>query len=71
MCFNQLILARGLRLVAIKICQATIWKDALKTHRAADERRLCHQIQSGRAQQKLQAALDRLNTLEDIPPLSS
>lgn len=37
MCFNQLILERGLRLVAIKICQATIKKDALKTHRAADE----------------------------------
>lgn len=61
MCFNQLILERGLRLVAIKICQATIWKDALKTHRATDESRLRHQIQPGWAQQKLQAALDRLS----------
>lgn len=37
MCFNQLILEHGLRLVAIKNCQETIIKDALKTHRAADE----------------------------------
>lgn len=60
MCFNQLILEHGLPLIAIKICQAEIWKDALKTHRAADEIRLSHQIQSGWAQQKLQAALNRL-----------
>lgn len=73
MCFNQLILERGLHLVAIKICQATIWKDALKhtellmrggwgiKSNLAEPNRNYRRLWTDR----------RVNTLEDLSPLNS